>query len=311
MGMQAAVAFWNNGYAPDTLRLSFSSIIKSYIRPIGASTSDVYRFNGEGESVSLAIFRSGGIMELLTMQTQSGADSTLIPFKLTKVDIQSKLVREVSIVSWHMDALFEHGITWQFVGPRQLIGNSPCGSQIYHAEWPEGDGHVHPMHTYQLPVGTGEFLLPPAWALVNKEETTYCVSSWYPAIEIGIFKLSSSTAECEAHASHFKAPHSFSFLGPAISSLIYRGDSWFLLRVDAIDAFAVVVLGPDFQLKAYMPPFTMEKEMVKDNNEKETALSFSIVMSADGKENVVFAYTSRGDVVIKLLPMETMLTMML
>ena len=82
---------------------------------------------------------------------------------------------------------------------------------------------------------------------------------------------------------------------------------WFLLRVDALDAFAMVILGPDFQLKAYTPPFTLKKE---DEREK-TALSFDIVMSGDGKENVVFAYTSLGHLGFEQLSVETMLTLML
>jgi hypothetical protein len=39
LGMQAAMAFWNNGYAPDCLRWSFSSSMKSYVRPIMASAN--------------------------------------------------------------------------------------------------------------------------------------------------------------------------------------------------------------------------------------------------------------------------------
>jgi hypothetical protein len=210
-----------------------------------------------------------------------------------------------------MDAFFEHSIVWQSVGPRQFIGVSPSGSQLYHGEWPEHNDYSIPMHIRQLLVGTGEVLLPPAWAFVDKEGTTYCISNWYPAIEVGILKLSPSAAQCEAHASHVNTPRSLSFFGPAINFLIYKGDAWFLLRADAINAFAVAVLGPDFQLKAYTPPFTMEEEMGKESNEKETAFGFSIVMSADGKENVVFAYTSHDEVVIKQRPVETMLTLML
>ena len=311
LGMQGAMAFWNNGYASDSLRWSFSSIMKSYVRPIIASASDVYRFTGEDESVSLAIFRSSGIVELLTMQTQSGADVTVTPFKITEVDIQSKLVREAGAVSWRMDAFSEHGIAWLFVEPRSLIGVSPSGSYLYHGEWPEGDDYTIPIHMRQLAVGAGEILLPPAWSLVHREGTTYCVSSWYPAIEVGVLKLSYSEARCEPHASHFHNPRSFSFLGPAISSVIYRGDSWFLLRVEALEAFAVVVLGPEFQLKAYTSPFTVAEDMVGESNEKESPLGFSIVISGDGKENVVFACISRGGIVIKQLPVETMQTLML
>lgn len=307
LGMQAAVAFWNNGYAPDSLRCSFSSIVKSYVRPIGASTSDAYRFTGGAESVPLAMFKSSGVVQLATPHSPARAESIMQTFKIVEVDIQSKLVRELGVVNWPMDAFFEHGIMWQSVRPRQFIGVSPSGSQLYHGEWPGRNDYSIPMHMRQLLVGTGESLLPPAWALVNKRETTYCVSSWYPAIEVGILKLSSSAAQCEAHASHVNTPRSLSFFGPAISSLIYKGDAWFLLRVDAVDAFAMVTLGPDFQLKAFTPPFALGKGDEREN----TALSFDIVMSGDGKENVVFAYTSRGGLGFEQLPVETMLTLML
>ena len=80
-----------------------------------------------------------------------------------------------------------------------------------------------------------------------------------------------------------------------------------LLRVDALDALAMVILGPDFQLKAYTPPFTLRKE----GGRKKTALSFDIVMSGNGKENVVFAYASGGDLGFEQIPVETMLTLML
>lgn len=311
MGMQAAVAFWNNGYAPDNLRRSFSSLMRSYVRPIMASASDVYRFTGGGESVPIAVIQDNGVMRFFTRQTQAGANSTMQHFKVVELDIQSKLVRDVGVVIWRMDVSSEHIIKWQFVGPRQIFGVSNSESEVYYGEWPEHDDYSIPVHVQQVSVETGEKRLPPAWALVNKEETTYCVSSWYPAIEIGIFKLSSSTAQCEAHASHFNTPRSLSFFGPAISSLIYRGDLWFLLRVEAVDALAVVVLGPDYQLKAYTPPFTLELEMAREGGGVETALDFDVIVSGDGNENVVFAYTSRDDVVIKQLPMETMLTLMM
>jgi hypothetical protein len=310
--MQAAMEFWNNGYAPDWLRWSFSSLMKSYVRPITPSASDVYRFTGDGESVPLAIFRNSGIVKLLTAQTQAGADSSVETFKIVEVDIHAKHVREMGVINWRMDALSEHGapaIMWQFMEPRNIFGVSSSGSQVFHGDWPEPDDYAIRMHMHQIPVG--ELLKPQVRALVNKERTIYCVSSWYPAIEVGILNLASSDAQCEAHASHFNAPRSFSFFGTAIGSLIYRGDSWFLLRVDALDAFGVVVLGPDFYLKAYTPPFTLGEDVMGESNEKETPLGFSIVMSGDGKENVVFVYTSHGDVVIKQLPLETMLTLML
>jgi hypothetical protein len=264
LGMQAAMAFWNNGYAPDWLRWSFSSFMKSYVRPIMASASDIYRYTGDGESVPLAIFRNSGIVKLLTAQTQAGADSSVQTFKIVEVDIHAKHVREMGVINWRMDALSEHGapaIMWQFMEPRNIFGVSPSGSQVYHGDWPEPDDYAIPMHMHQIPVEAGELLKPP--------------------------------------------------FGTAIGSLLYRGDLWFLLRVDALDAFGVVVLGPDFYLKAYTPPFTLGEDVVEESNEKETPLGFSIVMSGDGKENVVFAYTSHGDVVIKQLPLETMLTLML
>jgi len=310
LGMQAAMAFWNNGYAPENLRWFFSSLLKSYIRQIMASASDVCHLSGRSESVALAMSRDRGVVQFLTKQTQARADPTIQTFKVVEVDIQFKLVREMGVMTWCMDAVFPHGIIWQSVGPRQVIGISPSRSHVYHGKWPERDDYALPMHMQQLLVGSGGSLLPPAWALVNKDGATYCVSSWHPAIKVGIFKLTSSEAQCEAHTSRFNVPRSLSFLGPAITSLMYRGDSWFLLRVDAVDAFAMVVLGPDFQLKAYTPPFTLEDDMVREGNGEERALGFYIVMSRDRKEKVVFAYTSRGDVVIKLLPVETLLTLM-
>lgn len=279
--------------------------MKAYIRPIGISASDVYRFTVGGESVPIAVFRNSVVVQLFRKQIEAGADPTMHTFKLVEVDIQSKLVRDLGVINWRMDATFEHGITWQSVGPRQFIGVSPSGSQIYHGEQPERDEYALPMRIYQSPIRAGELLLPPAWSLVYKEGTAYCVSSWYPAIKVGIFRLASSGAQCETHTSHSNVPRSLSFLGPTINSLIYRGDSWFLVRVEAVDALAVVVLGPDFQLKAYTPPFTVEMES------EETALGFDIIVSGEGNEIVVFAYISRGDVVIMQLPLESMLTFMI
>ena len=311
LGMQAALAFWNNGYAPDDLRWSFSFIMKSYVRPIMNSASDVYRYTAGGGSVPLAIFQDNGVVQLITPHTEEGADSAMQTSKVTELDIQSKRVREVNIVNWRMDALFEHGVTWQLVGPRQLIGVSSSESHVYHGERPGHNEDALPFQMRQLAVGAGDRLLPPAWAMVNKQGITYCISNWYPSIEVGLLNLSPAEVQCEAYVSHSNVPRSLSFYGPAISSLIYRGDSWFLLRVDAVEAFAVVVLGPDFQIKAYTPPFTFEKEVLREGSGEETALGFDIVMSGDGQENVIFAYTLRGDVVIKQLPVEFMLTWML
>jgi hypothetical protein len=108
MGMQAAVTFWNNGYAPDSLRWSFSSIMKSYVRPIGVSVSDVYRFTGEAESVPLALFKSRGVVHLVTPQSPARAESIMQPFTIVEMDIQSQLVRDLGVVKWSKDAFFEH-----------------------------------------------------------------------------------------------------------------------------------------------------------------------------------------------------------
>jgi hypothetical protein len=306
LGMQAAVAFWNNGYAPDSLRWSFSSNMKSYVRSIGASASDIYRFTEGAKSAPLTLFNGSGVLQLATPHSPAGAKSIMQTFKLVEMDIQSQLVRDLGVVKWSKDAFFEHGIIWQSVGPRQFIGVSPS-AQVYHGKWPGLNDYSIPMHMQQLLVGSGDSLLPPAWGLVNKEGTTYCISSWYPFIEVGILKLSPSAAQCKAHASHVNTPRSFSFFGSAISSLIYNGEAWFLLRVDALDAFAMVILGPYFQLKAYTSPFTLGKE----DEREETALSFDIVMSGDGKENVVFVYRSPGHLGFEQLSVETMLRLVL
>ena len=74
------------------------------------------------------------------------------------------------------------------------------------------------------------------------------------------------------------------------------------------------LLGPDFKLKAYTPPFTMEADLAAGTGAlkmDERFLAFEMATSNSGKEHVEFVYTSGGDVVISQVPVEEMLTWMI
>jgi len=108
-------------------------------------------------------------------------------------------------------------------------------------------------------------------------------------------------------------PRAFSFFSATTNGVAYRGDIWFFLRVDPLEAFAVVVLRPDFTLKAFTSPFAIKADRMTElsgNKVEGGPVSFDIVSGDDGQDHMVHACTSGKDLVISRIRMEEVLAWM-
>ena len=143
-----------------------------------------------------------------------------------------------------MDALPDFAtvsIVWQIVGQRNVFGFPTSGSHVYHWESKEDCGNYAKVQISALSTGGQVGLQQTPWALVEKSETIYCISKWYPAIEVSILRVTSSEAICEAFSSHMEVPRSFSFFRTTTTTGVnYRDDIWFLSPVDALNAYVMV-----------------------------------------------------------------------
>jgi hypothetical protein len=311
-GMRIALTFWNNVYAPQDLRESFASLMKAYVRPIIASASDEkYRYQTEGAEWPLAMFSGKNHVHLLLPRANGGVELSVLD-----VDTRTNSVSDHSIVLLHLETVpSKHAmsdIIWQFEGPNCVIGFLASESYVYHWEWSaESDAQVY---LRSLLIDWQATQQAPPWSVVKQSGVVYCISKWYPTIEVGECEISSSSAACITHTSHSQVPRAFSFFSATTNGVAYRGDIWFLLRVDPLDAFVMVVLRPDFTLKAFTPPFTREADEMTEldeNKGKEGPFSYDIVTGDDGQDHVVYAYTSGMDVVISRIQMEEVLAWMI
>jgi hypothetical protein len=308
--MRAALTFWNNIYAPQDLRESFASLMKAYVQPIAAATSDEkYRYRIAGTEMPLAMLSDKGHVHLLYSQARERVGSST-GYEILGMDTQWKPPRDQCLVSHYMETLVCNramiSTDWQFVGLKQVFETPRSGFHVCHGEWRK-DKESQVQLRVRVTNDQGEKQAIP-WSLVEKRGVIYCISKWHPAIDVGVLRISSSDAVCEAHASHSQVPRAFSFLSAMTHGVVYREDFWFLLRVNTLDAFAMVVLGPDFTLKAFTIPFVMGHEL--DGSEK--SLGFYIVTQDDGQDHVVYVFTSEsGDVIIKQVSMEEILAWMI
>jgi glycosyltransferase involved in cell wall biosynthesis len=307
-GMRAALTFWNNFYAPQDLRESFASLMKAYVRPIVALTSEEkYRYRTAGTEMPLAIFPSKNHVHLLLPKAKEGG----VDHAVLEVDTRANSAGDKGIVPLRLETLPSDiaNIVWQFKWPNCVIGFSASGSHVYHGEWStESNAQVH---LQSLFIDWQATQLAPPWRLVEQSGVVYCISRWYPTIEVDLCKISSLSAMCETHTSYSQVPRAFSFFSAATNGVAYRGDVWFLSRVDPLEAFVVVVLRSDFTLKAFTPPFTMEAANMTDLSGHKELFSFDIVMGDDGQDHVVHAYTSGTDVVISRIKVEEILALMI
>ena len=305
-GMQAALTFWNNVHAPQDLRESFASLMKAYVRPVTPSGPDeTYHYESLGQKMALTMSASKGHVHTLLPKVKEG----VVELGLLHVDARQNSADYQEIVTLHLDTLLpDHGITdiiWQVVEPRHVIGLSALKSHVYYGKWSEDSDTQVPLRLLAISGRVAQQIT--AWKLVAKSGVMYCVTSWYPTIEVGILRTSSSDIVWEARTSVSQIPRTFSFFSTTIHGIFYREDFWFLVQVDALDAFAMVVLGPDFILKAFTPPYTMN-----GSEAKETPLGFDIVTRDDGQDQVVYAFASKinDKVIVKPVLVDEMLTWM-
>jgi hypothetical protein len=59
--------------------------------------------------------------------------------------------------------------------------------------------------------------------LVEQRGVVYCISRWYPTIDVGFCETSSSGAVCEM-GSQSQVPRAFSFFSATANGVAYRGD---------------------------------------------------------------------------------------
>ena len=312
-GIRTALIFWNNIYAPQDLRESFASLMKAYVRPIAASASDErYRHRTAGAEMPLAMFTSENYVSLLLPKIQeAGVDLAFLD-----VDTRANSSSDQGIVPLRLEILpSDHAmsnIVWQFKGPNEVIGFSAPGSHIYLGKWStesEAQGHLQPLLiNWQATQQT------PPWSLVEQSEDVYRISRWYPTIEVGLCKFPSISAVCETHTTRSQVPRVFSFFNATTLGVAYRGDIWFLLRVGSLEAFGMVVLRPDFTLKAFTPPFLMEVDRMTElggNKVEEGPFSFDIITGDDGQDHMVYAYMSGTDVITRRIRIEEVLVWMI
>jgi len=311
-GMRIALTFWDNLNAPQDLRESFASLMKAYVRPIVASASDEkYRFRTVGTETPLAMFSSRNRVHVLFPEANEGG----VELAVLDVDIRTNSAGDQGIVPLRLEILPpDHAmsnIIWQFKGPNCIIGFSASGSHVYHGEWStKSDAQVH---LQSLLIDWQATQQVPPWSLVEQSGVVYCISRWYPTIEVGLCRISSLSAVCQTHTSYSQVPRAFSFFSATTNGVAYRGDIWFLLRVAPLDAFVMVVLRSDFTLKAFTPPFTMEADSMTELNGhkvEEGPFSFDIVTGDDSQDHVVHAYTSGTDVTFSRIRMEEVLAWM-
>jgi hypothetical protein len=95
----------------------------------------------------------------------------------------------------------------------------------------------------------------PPWSLVEKSGVLYYISRWYPMIEVGLCNITSLSTVGETHTSHSqRCPvHSHSSV-PRTKTVLPIEENFGLLY--GVMHFVVVVLRPQFALKAFTPQFT-------------------------------------------------------
>lgn len=305
-GIRASLAFWNNVHAPEYLRHSFAAVMKAYVGPMIDETStpshEVFRASC-GTATPLARFVPNTGQVQLLVHKEVGEMDAHVEFQVLDVGVPNKGGHDTGAPwTWQVESPPAHAsthIAWQFVGPHGVIGFPNAEPHVlYHGEWNEHDASSRKaVHMRRVSVSDQVPQQRPVWSLVDKAGTVHCVSKWYPAIEVGIFDASSSEASCRVHTSHPHVPRAFSFFGASAHGLVYRDDVWFVLRVETLSAFVLVILGPDFGVKAFTAPFIME-----DSNgvKKDTTfIGFKIATGEDGQDHLVYVYTSGKDAIVK------------
>jgi glycosyltransferase involved in cell wall biosynthesis len=308
-GMRAALTFWDNVHAPQDLRESFASLMKPYVRSMTLSgPEETYHYESLGREMALTMSAGEGHMNVLLPKIEEG----IVELGILHLDARQSSAKHQESGTLHIDTRLPDydipDIIWQFVEPRHVFGHSALKSHVYHGKWSEDSDNQVPLRRL-----TTSGQVSQSWNLVARRGVVYCITKWYPTIEVGILRTSSSDAVCEAHASVSQIPRTFSFFSTTIHGITYREDFWFLVQVDALDAFAMVVLSPDFKLKAYTPPFTMELPSQNGNEAEKTPLGFDIVTRENDQEHVMYAFASRisNNVIIKPVLVDEMLTWMI
>lgn len=122
----------------------------------------------------------------------------------------------------------------------------------------------------QSPVKMRRYLLPSSfdagnpWTLLEGPDVTYCITSWFPTIDVGRLRFDDE-ASGHVFCDHFKSieglPRSFSFFKALSQGFVYRHDAWILMKSSkayAAVSMMVVIDTVRWQLKSYTYPFFLK-----------------------------------------------------
>ena len=188
-----------------------------------------------------------------------------------------------------------------FISPSTVVGHSADGATLFMGESNMPQQHqadqanVIDLKSYSI---TSAFDVGSPWTLFEgPDSTTYCITQYYPTIDIGYLKVNDTLqqARCEHFKSIHNVPRSFSFFrGTSGPALVRKGNEvWVLVhsrRADA-DMLSVIVLGLNLEIRGYTLPFILRSW-------NENVVSSKIQMAFQGTEmgeSVTFLCESKGE----------------
>jgi tetratricopeptide (TPR) repeat protein len=325
--LRIAMAFLNNPSAPEDLRQYFLPDLAWYLRPLLSAGTAVDLLPDSATGIPFFAQAKKSDLELaLVKDNEQGGQSILrtalgvLNSKDDPPTLAGTPAQRLSVASTQYDGaqLTPLGPADGFVG-----GPSRTGDHVFMGEWPgPHDGAQLDLKRYTVMGGDAS-----TWALFSKPgaESAFCVSSWYPTLEVGALRFdeASSSVRYESVKSTNAVPRVFSRFHKTSHGVAYRGDIWFLTQWRHAERsggsgdhiYSLVMIGPNFEVRSYTLPFTLDgttKGGDQASGRKEMDPDLVIIRN-EGREHLVVAFSyeeaasvSKG-AAVKMLPIAEVL----
>lgn len=315
--LHMAVAFLNNPLVPEDLRQYFFPDVIEQAQPFLSATGNKMLTADTEISGRMAYFvsRGRGVGDL-ELGTYNGSDESLVRYRFTASEGEDFRAMELSRRA--LSANYAPHLA--LMGGDRSVGGYSSDRQHFLMGWlPDVESREFPdlkVYAVTSPIASTSavFGLPGATA-------TYCISAWYPALEVGTLALDDESASMlwSPYKTGATTPRIFSLIRKASHGHAYRSDIWFLVewqgKTPVHKLFSVVVVGRhNFELRFHTLPFTLDMTLGSDTtsgpNEVHVALA---IIGRDGEEQVVVAYShdeasgASNGVNITMIPMTEVL----